>query len=518
MTAGAPDDQEPQGALHRVAREVAALRASAGNPSLRRIENLVRADEKEATASRQTISVILRAKQRTRLDTLRAVVLHLVRLDDTRSPEEEQRVWSRIEALWYDALREETSEAAPETTAAVQRFAARLRASVLTPLGGDFDALCGRLRPLLPDGEPDDGVTPAALSAVAQGTRTPRHREVALLLDLLARDGRPLSQKERQSLMLDYIEVLRRCAPILYRRFMTDELLDAYRGHAERLEERARAADTEREERRRQKLSHRADQARLAARLKRLEGDAAAARDRATRADVAREEAVGALVILREERDKLAALTTAHQPATHTLPSWNSLAPQAVIADFADPDAQYGYSAAQYDWPSTPYDRSALYDYDYDHDHDHDYDHDHGHDHGHGSYDTTPFALSQPSYDTYDPGDGHDVRGWNTEPYGLGQGTASVYHAARPSAPVRTLPAPAGAVPSRRLVIVAFPHVPLPHVPLPHVPLPHVPLPDVPLPGRPLPDVPPPTSRGRLRTFAARFRRSHGRHARGRQN
>ncbi|MFF3502265.1 hypothetical protein [Streptomyces sp. NPDC003247] len=501
MTAGAPDDQEPQGALHRIAREVAALRASAGNPSLRRIEDRVRADEKEATASRQTISVILRAKQRTRLDTLRAVVLHLVRLDGTRgTPEEEQRVWSRIEGLWYDALREETSEADPEATAAVQRFAARLRASVLTPLGGDFDDIGGRLRGLLPDGEPDDGVTPAALSAVAQGTRTPRHREVALLLDLLARDGRPLSPRERQSLMLDYVEVLRRCAPVLYGRFMTDELLDAYRDHAERLGERARAADAEREERRRQKLSHRADQARLAARLKRLEGDAAAAHDRATRADVAREEAVGALVILREERDKLAALTTAHQPATHTLPSWNSLAPQAVIADFADPDAQYGYSAAQYGYSAALYDGSSAPSYDWSAPYDHG-----PYDHGlydHGPYDPTPFTLSRPSYDPHgpygphDPGAGQEFPSHDTAPYGL---TASAYQAVRPSTPVRTLPAPAAAVPSRRLVIVAFPDGPLPDV-----------RPPAPVPA-------PPTSRGFLRTVVAHFRRSHGRHARGRQ-
>ncbi|GKQ35768.1 hypothetical protein [Streptomyces sp. A012304] len=470
MASGAPDEQEPPGALHRIAREVAALRVSAGNPSLRRIETLVSENEKVATASRQTISVILRARQRTRLDTLRAVVRQLVRLDGANgTPEHEKRVWSRIEGLWYDALREEKSGGAPDTTEASRRFAARMRESVFGPLGGDFDVIGDRLRRLLSAGEPDDGVTPAALSGVAQGTRTPRRREVVLLLDLLARDGRPLSPEDRQALLLDYVDVLRRCAPSLYDQFMTDEMLDAYRDHTVWLV--AHAVDAEREERRRQKLSHRADRARLTARVKRLEGDAAAARDQATRADVA-------LVSLREERDRLAALTTAQQ-AADSLPSWGSLAPQPVIADVKDPGAQYDYSAFAAD-PLFSDSTSDTYDC-------------------YAAYMAAPETVRPDGYDS-PPWAGFDTSAYD-DAYG------DVYDDAY-GAVGRW---PMYGVARRRLMIVPFPAAPLPDVPPPDL-----------APALPEPEPEPvgasPGSRRLLRTLVAPFRRSSGRHARGRQS
>ncbi|MGW2048763.1 hypothetical protein ACWCPF_26810 [Streptomyces sp. NPDC001858] len=470
MTAGSPDAHEPSGALQRLAREVAALRAAAGGPSLRELADLVHENKQgdlPATASYESVRVIVKGRQRTRLDTLKSVVLQLLRMDGTsRTPEQEQAAWAHYETLWCDALREAKSGATPETTAAAQRFAARLRTAVLTPLGGDHAVIGDRLRELLRAGEPDDGVAPAALSAVAQGTLTPRPREVALLLDLLAQDGRPLSRADRQALMLDYLDLLKRSAPELHDRFMTDELLDAYRCHSA----------AERAERLRQKQSHKANEARLAARLKRVENE--------------RAEAKGELVTMREERDRLAALAIPQQPqpqataptptpapapepiaepAIAALPPWESLAPLPFVADIMDPHAQYGYSA------SSAWDPNQW------------------HHPGDGYFHHSDTYHS----DTYDPGSWTATPWAATTPY-----LVTEYGVTDVTAPPYVPPAP-----RRRLVIARFPAAALPEVPRSTPPAEPQAVP----PAAP-PAVPPPPRKLR-RALAAVFRRGgDGRH------
>ncbi|GGN65722.1 hypothetical protein GCM10011579_036460 [Streptomyces albiflavescens] len=480
MTAGSPDEQQPQGALHRLAREISALRLAAKGPSLRAVEQFIGASDKNelpGTASRTTISEIVRAKRLTTWETLHAVVVALVRMNSAHpsTPEEEQNICSRIEALWRAAKLEATSEPTAGTASA-QRFASELRGRVFTPLGGDFDDISVRLRQLPPDSGSDGArgkeLTPADLAAIANGTRTPDRREVDLLLDLLARDGRPLSREDRQAFLLGYVDMLRLCAPSLHERFMVDERLDAYRAYTAWLTPQVQAVAAKRdEERRRQKESHRAQQARLTARLKLLEGDAAAARDRLAALTTtlnetrARESAAVQLSTAAAPANAAPAVT---DQATIGLPPWTSLAPHALIADFTDPGTQYdssawfgGYSAA-YDGHPVSYDHAAPYGYD---------------------------SYGDDSYSGY------------PDPYASGANAPS-YYATDHGTGVQTLPAPASRTRGRRLLITPFPEVQLP---VPEVQPPAVP-PD------PAPAPPP------RKSLLSLFRRPRGKHARGRRD
>ncbi|PIB07915.1 MULTISPECIES: hypothetical protein [Streptomyces] len=241
--------------------------------------------------------------------------------------------------------------------------------------------------------------------------------------------------------------------------------------------------DAERDVRRRQKESYRAQQARLTARLKRVEGDAAAARDRLAALTMtlnetrARESAAVQLSPATAPANTIPAATAPANTAPATtapantapavtdqaaagLPPWYSLAPHPLVADFTDPGTQYDSSAwfgafpdpydgpgLQYDGYGLPYDHSAPYNA-----------------HAYAGY-PGPYNA-----DSYAP-----------PYYATGHGTV-----------VQTLPAP-----RRRLLIAPFPQFALPALPPNPAPSPE-----------PLPRTSP------LRRLFRRPRR--GKHARGR--
>ncbi|WP_424888994.1 hypothetical protein [Streptomyces sp. XH2] len=257
----------PGPALHRLRNAVAALHQAAGGPSARkvsqRIELLSRQrDDGLATASHTVVREILNGSRRTREDTLHAVVVALRDMSPGPRTETEDETWERTRSLWTDAARE-------EIPAEARAFADAMRDLVLDRFDGDLDAASRRARACLPDGH-GDGFSAKELRAMEEGTKVPQPCEIEVLLRLLSHDGRALTRREHQVLMLAYCVLLRACAPDIHEQFLLQQELEARRDYALVLEarDRRRAQELER---------HRAESARLRSQLKQAGEDAAAA-------------------------------------------------------------------------------------------------------------------------------------------------------------------------------------------------------------------------------------------------
>ncbi|MFI1968432.1 hypothetical protein BLA24_13885 [Streptomyces cinnamoneus] len=401
-------EPRPDGAALRLLNAMRELHEAAGAPPSRDVSKAIDAlaskrDDKLTTASHTTVRDILNGTRLTRPDTLFAVVVAL--LDMAANPRPEDEAWAGIKELWAEADREKKRKSLP---AEARAFAEGMRRRVLDPLGGDLDDISRRAAACLPPGTVG-GLTPDGLRGVVSGSHVPARHETEALLGLLAQEGRALSARDRQDLMVSFYATLRRCFPERYEDCMVQEERDACRERVVALEDellaRDRAAaehvrqqlewaeqrvadeaasaahrqvdaqliawlENERIKDRRQKRAARAEIDAVRERMEGLEGELAVAREDLARARGAAEAAESLVLDLRHERDELsrkcaeqAALKEAEATLTSAVrqmrPPGSAALPPAGAWQPLPPEVSYGFETS-YD-PFVAYDPYASY-------------------------------------------------------------------------------------------------------------------------------------------------------------